>query len=491
MTGVDPRRSPSRGWPAIRSCTRPRRVDRVAGSSTLLALALVLATLVLPTAVAEAARAKVVTALSLQVPAALDLGVHPQVRVRLTANGAPVAGQLVSIRLDAKTSQQVTSGADGTAAATITRDLSAGTYQVIATFAGTTVYRSASSPTRALVVRPAQLTIATVPSTPNIPLIKVGRGAALKTGADGTVKVSMTDVGQVALTLALPADGPDVRFRLDRWDDGSTDPVRTIRIPDTLQVTIGLQILHPVRFAFSAPDGTPVDAAYIPFVGISDGAGAEQALAGPAPYWLDANAITRLTNGLTSAPVDYRIVTVQIDGADVVNRGQQRFVVDAPETIDVELLVFNLAVHGRDALIKTPAGSKATITSTTGVTHVVDLDSHGDATIRLPRGEYRLVLRSGLGVPLSTPVALSRDQGVDVLFVSFLDIAMAFGLALLAAVGLIVIGRPHVLRWRLVRPKLPDGPVATEEPEPPVVAWPDPSTRPEAPRREQRPRTGP
>lgn len=422
------------------------------------------------------------TVLVLRVPATVELATHPVVRVRLTSGGAPLRRQLVSVKLGGKVTQQVTTGADGWATAEITRDLSAGRYRVTATFAGTPRYWSSSSKTAVFTVKPVRLTIATVPAMPGIPLMRIGGGPTLKTGPDGTLVVTMTHVGQVDLRLALPADDATRQVRLARWDDGSTGLVRRIRIPDTLNAAVGLQILHPVQFEFATLGGAPIAATEVPVVRVTDGAGNEEALTGTGSNWLPSNAITRLTTGLASSPIDYRVEAVPLGGLNVVNRGQQRFAVESPKTVKVGLLLFNLVLQGRDALLKTPFGTEVTITDPDGTKRVVQLKDGANVTIRLPRGEYRIVADGGLGIPVTTPVVLSRDQGADVLSISLLDIALVVGVVLVLVVGLIVVGRPHVLRGR--RRDSAGGPddsaSGPEDPGsaggPAVPQWPEPAT---------------
>ena len=125
-------------------------------------------------------------------------------------------------------------------------------------------------------------------------------------------------------------------------------------------------------------------------------------------------------------------------------------------------------VQGRDALLKTPLGTKVTITDPTGGQRVLDLDAGSSATTLLPRGEYSLAIRGGDGIPITTPVALSREQRADVLFVSLLDIALVVGVALVLVVSLIVIGRPHFLKRRRGGPS--GGP---SDPGPPLPQWPE------------------
>ena len=460
--------------PRARPPQAPDRLGRF-GRQVALAVAsvaaLLIVTLALPSGEASAHDPeKRPTSLELVLPVAVELGAHPLARIRLTSGGAPVPGQLVSLRLGTKVTKQITTSADGAGTIEIGRDLSAGSYRVTATFASTASLQSSSSQTVVLKVRPVLLTIATVPSTPGLSLVRVGDGNILTTGADGTVRVEVTTVGDVTVRLSLPRDTASLRIRLAQWDDGSIAPTRKIRIPDTLQLAVGLQSSYPVRLEFGGTDDTRIDAGEVSLVRVSDSVGQEVALTGTDPHWLRSNAISRPTSGLVSTPLEYRVTEARLNGADVVNRGQQRFIIDGPLTLQVKLLVFNLVIQGRDALLKTPSGERATITSPDGTERVVKLDRDARATIRLPRGVYRIVLAGGIGTPLSTPVALSRDQTAEVLLVSLLDIGLVAGVGLSVVIGLILVGRPQVLRRR--RRGSAGGP---EDPGPPLPAWPEPA----------------
>jgi hypothetical protein len=394
-----------------------------------LATMILVACAISPGVAAAAQHAGRPTVLRVAVTETVALGTHPVVTVHLTAGGKPVKGKQVGIRLDGKISQQVKTGADGRATTEIVRDLSAGRYEVSARFAGTSAYRSSTSRTEVFTVTPVQLTISTVPPTPGIPLLSVDGGAPLVTGADGTVVATMTQVGRVALQLALPPDDATQQVRLARWDNGSTDPVRTIRIPDTLSASVGLQLLHPIQFDFTSSDGTPIADTDVPTVSVSDDAGHQQVFTGTGSHWLPSNAINRLTSGLASSPVEYRVAEVPLGGQNAVNRGQQRFTASSPQIVKIGLLAFNLVVQGRDALLKSPIGTQVIITDPTGGQRVLDLDANSTGMTLLPRGEYSLAIHGGDGIAIKTPVALSREQHADVLFVSPLDIALVVGIA--------------------------------------------------------------
>lgn len=449
---------------------RLRQHGRGAGRSILAVAAMILiACAIAPGAATAAQHAGRPTVLHVHVQDTVALGTHPSVSVRLTAAGKPVRGKVVSIRIDGKVTQQVKTDANGAASAEIVRDLSAGRYKVSARFAGTAAYRSSTSKTSVFTVTPVHLTISTVPPTPGIPLLSIDDGAPLVTGADGTVVATMTKVGRVALRLALPPDDATQQVRLARWDNGSTDPVRTIRVPDTLSAVVGLQILHPVEFEFASSDGTPIAATDVPTVRVSDEAGHQAVFTGTGAHWLPSNSISRLSTGLASSSIEYRVTEVPLGGQNAVNRGQQRFAASSPLTVKIGVLAFNLVVQGRDALLKSPIGTEVTITDPTGGTRVLQLDAGSSATTLLPRGEYSLAIHGGGGIAITTPVALSREQHADVLFVSLLDIALVIGIVLTLVVSLILIGRPHFLKRRRGNPK--DGP---DDPGPPLPQWPEP-----------------
>ena len=159
-----------------------------------------------------------------------------------------------------------------------------------------------------------------------------------------------------------------------------------------------------------------------------------------------------------------------LGGQNAVNKGQQRFAASGPQTVKIPLLAFNLVVQGRDALLKTPWGSKVTITDPAGDKRELDLDADSSATTLLPRGEYTIAIDGGYGLAVTTPVALSREQHADVLIVTLLDIVLVIGVALIIVTSLILIGRPHFIRRRRGDPS--GGP---DDAGPPLPQWPEPT----------------
>jgi hypothetical protein len=70
----------------------------------------------------------------------------------------------------------------------------------------------------------------------------------------------------------------------------------------------------------------------------------------------------------------------------------------------------------------------------------LDLDERSRASSgRLARGDYQLKVQ-GPGISWWVPVSLSRDQEVELVFLSWLDLSVAALLAVLVLVGLPLLG---------------------------------------------------
>jgi hypothetical protein len=73
--------------------------------------------------------------------------------------------------------------------------------------------------------------------------------------------------------------------------------------------------------------------------------------------------------------------------------------------------------------------------------------SNAEITIpSLARGSYSARIIGAGGSAPPTPVHLSRDQGVELLMLSYLDMAVIVGIPLLIALLFFFIGRPRWLR---------------------------------------------
>jgi zinc-ribbon domain len=389
------------------------------------------------------------TFLTLETAPVIAVGVHPAVMVHLTTSAGPVGGALLEIRFDGRQTKSVLTDRDGRASTVLAKDLDAGDYKVQAVFNGTSSLLASQSAVAAIHVTAAVFTVQTVPPLPNIPLLKVDGQAPLSTGADGTIRILISKVGRYELEIAPPPADADRRVTFSRWGDGSRESLRTIRLPGTTTLGVGLEVSYRVGFSFLDSTGATVDPTRIESLRIANSRGD---LVQPLPSgseWFIANQIARGADGLTSVPIEYRIQEVGMRGTSVVDRGRLHFQPDGEtRTWVVPLLLYSLTLTGRDALFGTALGSSVQLTYPDGASERVTLDEHASATISaLPRGNYRASIEKPPGIPLSTPIVLSRDQDVRVLVISYADLAAAAGLGLFLMFALLWVGRRGQLPW--------------------------------------------
>jgi hypothetical protein len=67
----------------------------------------------------------------------------------------------------------------------------------------------------------------------------------------------------------------------------------------------------------------------------------------------------------------------------------------------------------------------------------------------LARGIYRVTVTDANGYAPATPIALSRDQDVELIVFSALDIGVLVSAGLFLSVGLLWLGRPYVFKQAL------------------------------------------
>src|SRR6185295_11269269 len=65
----------------------------------------------------------------------------------------------------------------------------------------------------------------------------------------------------------------------------------------------------------------------------------------------------------------------------------------------------------------------------------------------LARGIYHVTVTGVRGIAPPTPIALSRDQDVELIVLSYVDIGFMLALALTFAFGLLFFGRPKILAY--------------------------------------------
>jgi len=289
-----------------------------------------------------------------------------------------------------------------------------------------------AGPARAAEIVPVRLE--TVPAVARFPVTL--DGVTRLTDGDGvahfTDAVASEDDITRRITLTeniMEVNGRAARVRLDRVYDSQTAPM------------LALDVSWRVGFRFSRPDGEPVDPSTVGDVTLKGETGEIVKVAARDEAWLQANRVIRRTAGPQIKPLRWSVMSVEFEGSNVVNAGQQRFYPTDVETVDLQLLFFGLDVAVRDGLYGRTAGDAVELVYPDGGVRTFPLDGSGRMTAAaLPRGTYSLTIL-GEGPRMARPLAVSRNQSVDLDFYTWLDVATVGVAALTLALGLALAGR--------------------------------------------------
>lgn len=300
-----------------------------------------------------------------------------------------------------------------------------------------------------MVVEAATLEIHTVPPTPGV--VFVLDRQTYTTDEDGVTKVQVNLSGTYTLEM-LPIDEdslpPNVRMEFGRWNDNVFTQKREVHFPRKDRLEAGLTVNYQINQEFYDLQGEKVDPARISSMTIR-GVGTTFAFDKAGPIWLPANRLTRrIGDRLESDEILYYFRDVTIDGENVVNKGQQRFRIRPDDVWPVQVLLYSVHFSARDAMFHSPIGKGIELTYPDGRKEEFLFDSP-DAEIvisSLARGSYSARIIGAGGSAPPTPVHLSRDQSVELLMLSYLDIAVIVGIPLLIALAFFFIGRTHWFR---------------------------------------------
>jgi hypothetical protein len=135
-----------------------------------------------------------------------------------------------------------------------------------------------------------------------------------------------------------------------------------------------------------------------------------------------------------------------------VHRAQWRFRPLSTRRLKVPLLLYALRFTSADALFGKPIGTAVLLTHPDGRTTRLPLHDGVAEAAGLPRGAYRVRVEAR-GYSFEHPVALSRNQLVDMQVISLLDVAVVGGALGAIALALLLIGRPRLRRRLLPLPR--------------------------------------
>jgi hypothetical protein len=334
----------------------------------------------------------------------------------------------------------------GNSSVRIGSDLLPGNYTIRIEFSGTQAYLPATASTP-LVVRPALLTINTVPPLANIPFSLDGR--KFQSDAQGVAHIAVSKLGEFPLEVLLKADtqiSDDTRVTFDRWRD-AYQPKLTINIQGDDEMEAGFSVSHPVSETFSDLENNPVDMARIDTITLQGTDGSKFTFDDGTVRWMRGGRIARRQNGLEATQIMYSVESVLINGSNTVNRYQQRFFVKPNDVWPIQLLLYHATFRAADAVFGFPVGKGINVQYPDG--HIEFLPFGKDNVINIgpvPRGQYKVQVIGASGMSPVTPLALSRNQELDLKVLSTLNLGLGASLGAIGIVGLLLFGRPYLPR---------------------------------------------
>jgi hypothetical protein len=384
------------------------------------------------------------------------VGSHPTIVMRLTTSlGQPIPNQAIRVLVNDVRKAQVNTDTNGIATAVLRYKFDAGTYHIKAVYVGVgAIGLNAATAEADLTVEPSLVDIHTVPPIPGIRI--QFNNQVYVTDESGTVKLQVNRSGVYSLEV-LPADPtalpPNMRVEFSRWGDQVFTSYRESYFPRPKQLTLGLRISYEIDQVFYDAAGRPVDPSRVSSMTLRR-YGELLTFDKAGPIWLAQNRVVgRLGGTLENQPILYYFKEIIVDGVNVVNKSQQRFHVGPDNVWPVNLLMYSVHFSGRDAMFNFPIGRGVELTYPNGRTQEFPFGSEDEILIpALARGTYLATVTGAWGSTPTTPIHMSRDQEVELRVLSYLDMAVIFGVPALIALAFLYIGRPHLFRGRRMIP---------------------------------------
>jgi hypothetical protein len=266
----------------------------------------------------------------------------------------------------------------------------------------------------------------------------VYQGVTYKTDAQGYVALPGTrrTVKPEAIQVRELTTGGQ-RYSFARWFGASTGA----------DITAGLDYFQRITFSFRNLDGDPVPDSQIQKLVIKAQTGQVINRAakdiGESVEVL-AERVQPLAGGPIVKDVTWSAQVVQISGANVVRSSMQRWQPANDRQIALDLDFYPLQIRGVDAFFGRGAGGRATVQFPDGHTQDYTLH-HGRVVIpALPRGTYNVTI-TGSGKAFKTPVSLSKPQIAELKVITWADMAAVALFAVVFMLGLVLVGRPHLI----------------------------------------------
>lgn len=394
--------------------------------------------------------ATVGTTLTIDPPVSVSVGNPAYVVIHLiSSKGEPVVNQRVELFIDGVRERSARTDRTGTASIRVRRD-EAGNYALSATFKGSKLPSLGSSKaTGELIIAPEVIEVHVTPPLPDIKFSLDGR--IFSSDDYGVARIKVQKAGKYELDI-LPVElrAENIQMQFGRWGDEEFQPAREIEVPLNKHLEVGFEVSYNVSQTFVDLAHQPVDSSRITSITYKGSNGATFTFEDTGAHWLPAGRIIRLNNGLQETRILYSVMSIEIDGANVVSQAQQRFYVDPDDLWTIQVLLYSARFTASDALFGFPIGTGIRMEYPDGEVQTYSFDTDQGYTIDgLARGIYKVTVTGANGYAPPTPIALSRDQDVELMVFSTLDIGVLLSLGLILSVGLLWFGRPYVFKQAL------------------------------------------
>ncbi len=210
--------------------------------------------------------------------------------------------------------------------------------------------------------------------------------------------------------------------------------------------TIAVDRFHPVEFSFRGTNGEPIGADRIEQLNLKSSIGDElNDVDTREPLWVHSQRVVSTQRGPEVRDIEWSVSSAFVRSSNVVNRSQIRFFPAVQSHLEVPVLFFSMKVSVHDMFFQWDTGERIEFTYPDGDVISHSLTDGAMALDSLPRGKYEVVV-VGSGPKIARPVVLSRNQEMDLEFLSWIDIGVVGVVGLLFASLPLIIGRRNRLR---------------------------------------------
>ncbi|MGC1214055.1 MAG: hypothetical protein WA890_22690 [Micromonospora sp.] len=338
----------------------------------------------------------------------------------------------------------------------IRRSARAALLSLVAVLLALVALPTAADAARPAPARPGVLHLQTVPPLRGV-VVKVD-GTVARSDARGRIQVAVRNFIDLDKRLVVPETriSDDRKVIFDRFR-GDVDAGARGKV-----VELGLRTVRLVSWSFIDRFGAVVPADRVAAMRLRSNTGEVLDLSGPEltrPRWVAESRTQQGPRGLVSKQLYYVVDSAMVDGTSVVNRAGQRFVPWERTAWIVQLLFFRVSFTATDMFFTHQVGDGIELTRADGGVQRLPFGRDGTAVVPdLPRGTYTVTVFGG-GVSFGRPVSISKDQQVPLTVISVADLTLVTMAVLVVAVGLVLLGRPHLLtrlrRRRTGRPPRP------------------------------------